>query len=241
MIHIVLWKWDQPNGRHAYTPEHVDVMCAMLRRNITLPHRIICITDDDSGIHECETFRLWPDLGNVANATRAYLPSCYRRLKLYDRATQEDLRIAKGDRIVSIDLDTLILGNINNLLVTDGRFIGWEMKGTHHERVYNGSLQMFNAGDLQHIWSDFDPQQSPKQCFEAGFLGSDQSWLSMNLIGQPRSVGLGWPDVASYPLQARLHKKLSALTKIMFFHGSVKPWYPQARADTPWVGRYWRM
>jgi hypothetical protein len=100
---------------------------------------------------------------------------------------------------------------------------------------------MFDAGDaLQFIWSDFNPISSPKECFEAGWLGSDQSWLSMNLIAREGSVALAWPEVASYPLQIRIRGMLSAQTKVIFFHGAVKPWDPQALRDSSWVARYWR-
>lgn len=243
MINIILWKWRQPgsNKRLAeYEAVHVDTMVSMLKRNIKLTHRIICITDDPSGIMECETFPLWPDCGNLANATRNYLPSCYRRLKLYDRQTQIEMGIRFGERIVSIDLDTLILGNLDALLRTEGRFISWELPGQDHAKVFNGSLQMFNAGDLQDIWSSFDPSRSPRAAALAGFRGSDQAWLSWRLVGMEGSVGLKWPIIASYPSQVLIQRKALTDTKLIFFHGTVKPWYPEARAETPWVSQYWR-
>jgi hypothetical protein len=240
-VHIVLWKWSQPNERTTYTAHHVNVMAAMLKRNNKLGARVICITDRADGISECETFPLWDDAGHLANATKPNLPSCYRRLKLYDLETQRSLGIEKGDRIVGIDLDSIVCGNIDGILQTEGRYVGWGLKGTHHLNVFNGSFQMFTSGDLQEIWTSFDPDTSPKECFRKGWLGSDQSWLSMNLVGQPGSVALKWPEVASYPLQVRLMGVHSAKTRIMFFHGSIKPWTPQALKDTPFINRYWRL
>jgi hypothetical protein len=241
MINIVLWKWAQAgNSRAVYEAEHVNVAVAMLRRNIKLTSRIICITDDRSGIADCETAPLWGDCDNLANASGGYLPSCYRRLKLYDRATQMDLGIEKGERIISLDLDMLVTSNLDRLLKTEGRFVGWEMPGSIHAKVFNGSLQMFTAGDLQFIWSSFDPKTSPRDAAIAGFKGSDQSWLSWKLISQPGSVGLKLPDIASYPAQVRIQKIKPEDNKIIFFHGQVKPWFPEAKADTPWVSQYWK-
>lgn len=241
MLQIVLWKWEQPNAKTVYLPDHVDVMCLMLRRNLQgIPHRIICVTDKEEGVHECETAPLWTDCDDLPNATGKHLPSCYRRLKLYDRATQQDIGIDKGDRIMGIDLDSLITGNMRKVVETEGRYVGWALKNYEQKTVFNGSLQMFTAGDLQEIWSGFDPATSPKEAAHAGFRGSDQSWLSYKLCGREGSVGLDWPLISSYPLHNRIQGVLKHETRIIFFHGSQKPWDANARFHTPWIDRYWR-
>ena len=241
MLHIVLWKWDQPGGKHVYEAEHVNVMATMLRRNLQHhPHRIVCVTDETGGITECETADLWHDHNDLANASGRHLPSCYRRLKLYDRTTQEAIGIEKGDRVMGIDLDTLITGDIRRLVKTEGRFVGWGLRGLGDRPVFNGSLQMFNAGDLSEIWTEFNPATSPKEAQAAGYNGSDQAWLSYKLVDKAGSVPLHWPEVSSYPLQNRIQGVLKRETKIIFFHGSLKPWSPQARFYTPWIDRYWR-
>lgn len=241
MLQIVLWKWEQPSGGHSYLSEHVDIMCSMLRRNLQhKPHRIICVTDQDAGIHECETAHLWTDCDTIANATGRHLPSCYRRLKLYDRETQKDLGIDKGDRILGIDLDTLITGDIRSVVETEGMYVGWKLKRHDGVMVFNGSLQMFTAGDLQDIWSDFDPQRSPKAAYDAGFRGSDQAWLNYKLDMREGIAGLDFPVVASYPLHNRIQGILKHETRIIFFHGAQKPWDANAVFHTPWIQRYWR-
>jgi hypothetical protein len=216
-------------------------MCNMLRRNLKgMRYRILCITDDAQGVTECETYPLWNDGSDLLNASGEHLPSCYRRLRLYDRATQMDMGISKGDRIVSMDLDALITGELKALLQTEGRFVGWQLKGAHHPKVFNGSFQMFDAGDLQEIWSEFDPMMSPYRAQRALFMGSDQAWLSMNLVGKPGSVGIGWPMIASYPQNVRLQATHARDTRIIFFHGRTKPWHPAAFTETGLPKQYWR-
>lgn len=241
MLQIVLWKWDQPGFARTYLPEHVNVMCSMLRRNlVNTPHRILCVTDRPDGITECETAPLWSDTEDLPNATGKHLPSCYRRLKLYDRATQKDLGIGKGDRIMGIDLDSLITGDLREVIATEGLYVGWHLRRQDGLFVFNGSLQMFTAGDLQEIWSEFNPKSSPKEAFNAGFKGSDQSWISYKLQKRDGCVGLTYPLVSSYPMQNRILGELKAGTRIVFFHGSQKPWDSQARFNTRWIDRYWR-
>lgn len=243
LLNIVLWKWDQPGLKYAngYTAEHVNVMASMLRRNLAgVPHRIICVTDASGGVTECESFPLWPDAGGIANATKTYLPSCYRRLKLYDPNTQQEMGIERGERIMSIDLDTLIVGPLHDVVHTPGRYVGWGMQGKHRPKVFNGSLQMFTAGDLDFVWKSFDPANSPRVANEAGYLGSDQSWLSMLLAEADDSVSLGWPTIASYSLNVRIQKKVDPDTRIIFYHGHTKPWSPEAYEETGLTNRYWR-
>lgn len=238
--HIVLWKWRQVNQREEYTAEHVNTMVSMLSRHCpNLRYRIICITDDTSGV-ACESYQLWGDYDDLPNASRKHLPSCYRRLKLYDPATQRSLGIKPGDRIVSLDLDALICQSITPVLETRGTFVGWGLKGVQHPQVFNGSLQMFTAGELTHIWSEFKGADSARAANHAGFMGSDQAWLSYNLVGKPGSVALGYPYIASYPLNVRLLRKHDYRTRIIFYHGTVKPWHPQAFQETKLSHRYWR-
>lgn len=242
MLQVVLWKWQQPNAREVYTAQHVNVMASMLHRNLSgLKYRIVCVTDDPYGVMP-ETHPLWEDHNDLPNATKHNLPSCYRRLKLYDPATQAAMGIKPGDRIMSIDLDTLVLRPLKPILdaASTHRFMGWALPGQHHPKVFNGSLQIFTAGDLSEIWSAFNPASSPRDALKAGFLGSDQSWLSMNLVNKPKCDGLGYPAVASYPHHIRRLSKLSKDVHLIFFHGSRKPWHELAMQESPWIKRYWQ-
>jgi hypothetical protein len=242
-LQIVLWKWAQPGSKRVYESEHVNIMCLMLRRGLpNFPHRIVCVTDDEAGIRECETRPLWDDFHDLANASGRHLPSCYRRLKIYDPETQAALGIHRGERVLSIDIDTIITGDIRAVVSTPGRFVGWELKNHNGHRVFNGSFQMFTAGDHADIWSEFkrDPIVARDTAAKRGFRGSDQAWITHKTIDDKESVGLKWPAVSSYPLQNVIQGILRPDNRIIFFHGSKKPWDPEARHATPWINRYWR-
>lgn len=244
MIHFVLWKWRQRLNRDAYTANYVNAMVHMLSMRHTAPHRILCVTDDPRGV-ACETFPLWNDCSGLHNASGQHLPSCYRRLKIFDRATQRELNIPEGDRIVSIDLDAIIVNDITHLFNRSDRFVGWKVPGTRHEWVFNGSMFMFTAGDLDFVWHEFVPQQqrSPVKSLLAGFMGSDQGWLSYKLIKEPFAGG--WnaerDGVISFMRNVernRLpkHPKISPINaKIVFFAGRRKPWHADVLSEQPWI------
>lgn len=242
---VVLWKWSQPDARVIYRSEHVNTIAEQLRRNLrSLPHRIVCVTDNPAGLKGLDAvYPLWPDCGDMENASGGKLPSCYRRLKLYDPATQASLGISEGSQVLSLDVDSAIIGDLSKLLqeCNGWRFMGWARPGDKHETVFNGSFQLFHAGDLSEIWTEFhrDPKAAAQEANKAGFKGSDQAWLSYNLVGKPKCSGLTYPTLASYPMNVNQLRMLDAKVRIVFFHGKLKPWDRQALRQSSWLQRYW--
>lgn len=238
-MNVVFWKWKPRDGytalRVPYEAKAVNVATAMVRRNYRGDVRVICVTDDPAGV-ECETFPLWSDCETLQNASGANLPSCYRRLKLFDPATQREMGIAEGERIVSIDLDTVITGELNPLFDRPDRFVGWAVEGTYHPRVFNGSMWMLRAGSHPEVWTTFNPATSPRKAAIAGYRGSDQAWISYRL----RHCA-GWEagdGVYSYHKDVR-GRSLPESARVVMFHGKLKPWMPAALA-IDWVREHYR-
>lgn len=242
LLHVVLWKWHQPGFRFPYTSEYVNIVAQMVHRHRgRIPVRIICVTDDPAGVTECETFPLWDDHDKLANRSGTRLPSCYRRLKLFDQATQIAMGISPGDRVTSLDLDTVLTGDMTPHWSKPHPFVGWAVRGTHHLRVFNGSMWMFTAGEQQHIWNNFDPNSTPDRCHRAGYLGSDQSWLSYNFAKSPHCGTWTYPHAVSYPREVARRPILSKATSIVFFHGGKKPWDEKVQRDSPWIKQHWKL
>lgn len=237
--HVVLWKWSTPGYRTTYTADHVNTMVAMLRRNGVPLDRIVLVTDDSRGVH-CRTHPLWTDCGTLQNVSGKHLPSCYRRLKLFDPLTQEALGIPAGERIVSLDLDAVVLKDFLVLCQRPERYVGWQVPGTKHRVVMNGSMWLFTAGDLDWVWHGFDPENSGRKALAAGYMGSDQGYLS-HVLMQQNFVG-GWTStrdgVLSYSRDVRKLKLLPKHTRIVFFAGTLKPWDAVVRRQSTWINRY---
>lgn len=244
-LHFVTWKWKQAMPVHGggYNHEHVNVMHDMLRRNVTRQFRHVCVTDDPSNINTAVDFHpLWKDLNDKPNICGKHLPSCYRRLRLFDPIMQREMGISKGDRVVSIDLDCVIVRNTDHHWRRSERFIGWARRGSVHPTVFNGSMWMFTAGDLEEIWTEFDPATSPQEANRAGYMGSDQSWLSYKLVRQNYVGGWAPTNVISYSNDL-LGKRTNALSRadIVFFHGKRKPWHIEPVGQHAWIGEHWRV
>lgn len=235
MLTVVTFKWASSTYRIKYGEPMVNLLEALVRRHYVGAVRFVCITDDPTGVNG-ETFPLWGDCGDLANACGGHLPSCYRRLKLFDPETQAALGLRRGGRLVSIDLDMLPCGPLNPLWDRKESFVGWAVAGSSHARVFNGSMWLLRAGAHAKVWRDFDPATSPQEAKAAGYRGSDQAWMSFRLRG-----AAGWTEadgVYSYPLSLKRAEALPAGARVVVFHGSQKPWSAGLPA---WVAEHYRM
>jgi len=234
---IVCWKWSQPGYKLSFTSQHVNILASMIRRNYKRPHRIVCITDEPKGIvDDVETFPLWDDHASVPNISGKHLPSCYRRLRIFDPAIAEAL---DAKRILSIDLDVVFTGDVSHILTRPDPFIGWKVPGVHVPEVYNGSMFLFTPGPYSWIWETFDPFKSPRLAKQAGYQGSDQAWISYCL--KAREPGWGKHDgVYSYPRDIRAMMRLPTDARLVIFHGARKPWDQRHSRDRVWIQKHYK-
>ena len=64
-LQIVLWKWRHPRKLHVlfdYSAEAVNRLRHELAEHLTIPHDVVCITDDPNGIDSgIRVLPLWDD------------------------------------------------------------------------------------------------------------------------------------------------------------------------------------
>src|SRR5690606_10463870 len=104
--------WSQPVGKTTYTRDHVLIWADMVRRNLSMPHRIACVTDlvdELPGVEiiapprEFEAVRI-PTWGSGR-------PQCLRRLTMF----APDAAKVFGERFVCMDLDSIVGGPLDPL------------------------------------------------------------------------------------------------------------------------------
>lgn len=221
MLTVVCWKWR--GWRAIYEPRHVHALKRMVEQHLHMPHRFVCITDDADGL-ECETVPLWD---SPVEHVRSGYPNCFVRLGMFSAEARDLL----GGRVLSIDLDCIILNDITPLITDDDLKI---MKGK--ASPYNGSLILHRTGTRTWLWEEMsaDPIKSLQAVRRLErkqgrlYYGSDQSWISYRAAGEPTwSVEDGvyqyrWLGSLPIPDNAR----------IVFFAGNDKPWdIREARPD----------
>lgn len=166
MLTVTCWKWGALFG-----PEYVNRLRAALELHLRIPHQLTCITDDPAGIDR--RVRIVP-----LPATFAHTPRCRRRMQLFSREFAEDL----GDRILSIDLDVVIVGDLTPLLDRPEPIVCWRVG---YAGVFSGSFVLMDAGHLNGLWHAFarDPEGYPRKV-SGERVPSDQAMLNAYLRGR---------------------------------------------------------
>lgn len=197
----------------------------MVRRNLSIPHRIACVTAEplDLPSHieiisppaDFQDIRIptWPE-------TR---PQCLRRLTMFAPDAGEIF----GDRFVCMDLDCVIGESLDLLFDTEAEFR--ICTGTAKERPYNGSMMLLKAGARPQVYTDFTPAKAAA----AGrrFVGSDQAWIADCLTGE---ATWGEDDGVVY---YGLPRSPETVKRVMFFPGGAKPWM---RFQDGWISEHYR-
>jgi hypothetical protein len=103
-------------------------------------------------------------------------------------------------------------------------------------------MWMMTAGARPRVWTEFDPQVSPRLAAESGKFGSDQAWLSY-CLGPGEATWTTADGVYSYNVHIRIKhgapRPLPVDARVVMFHGGTDPWSARAR-QLPWVRRHYR-
>lgn len=167
MLHVLAWSWGGLFG-----PEYPNRLRASLARHLQLPHRLVLVTDRTEGLDpRIEVVPMPEEFSST--------PRCRRRMRQYDRA----FGAAIGGRLLGIDLDVVILGDLTALLDRQEPIVGWRVG---HAGVYSGSFLLFDAGALDGAWQAFaaDPEGWPRRIQPKG-VPSDQAMVNAWLKTQP--------------------------------------------------------
>jgi hypothetical protein len=241
MLDVVTFKWKASEGYHTqFTAEHVNTLYRMVLRHYRYPFRFSAITDDASGIlPQIGIIPLWFDYAELSSPYGERHPSCYRRLKLFSREARDFI----GERIVCLDLDTVVTGDLaplwhrpEDVVFFKGQ---WGAVGKPNSRQhYNGSMFLLKAGSRPQVWEKFHPRLSPRTTRNAGLGGSDQAWYA-HILGANEAVWGKKDGVYSFRNDiATNNNRLPSDARIVLFHGRRDPWDEECRTIN-WVQRHY--
>lgn len=139
------------------------------------------------------------------------VPGCFCRLRMFDPEWQQKHGLT--GRIVSIDLDTVVVGPLDELFDVDDPFASLQGANASNPCRYNGSIFMLRAGYRPDVWNDFSLAAAARvPQYE---YPDDQSWLLHKIpdaaawdVGAKSGIYAfqkpGWPAGTSMPADARL-------------------------------------
>lgn len=126
-------------------------------------------------------------------------------------------------RVFYMDLDTMLVGDISELVSDTSDFISltnWEGNGTHVASAVMG----WNADlDFSRIYAEFHPRVIPE--YEKGWeKWGDQAWIQERLPVPFESYNLKYPDrIVSYKHHIRWLGAVPSGASIVCFHGRPRP------------------
>ncbi len=210
MLHITTWLWGGAYGEH-----YVKRLAAAVNRNLRQEHRFICFTDGPRHLPGYVTDTNLPGITQyqIPNMELTAKPGCFVRLRLFDPWLQEKVNIKPGDRVVNLDLDLVVTGELDSLFDRDDDFTILQGINTTNPCPMNGSVWMLKAGARPDVWSDFSLENYAKFNVPFHAFPDDQGWFHYKMpdagawgpeVGVYGFKKLGWPSGDALPEGARI-------------------------------------
>lgn len=173
---VACYFWTDPhpsrfNAKYRYTADDVRLLQAQVAYHLTLPHEFVVLTDNPAAFENDAAIRAVPlDLTTHIPGTEF--------IKLMTFHPEASRLI--GERILQIDLDTLIVGNMDHIGGRTEDLVVWRNPSrvpwnnpSHSGRpYYNGSLILYRPGTWDTLWTQFSPEVHKKGCRDT------QVWMS---------------------------------------------------------------
>lgn len=236
MLGVVCFQWN--SGYREYLPEYVNVLARAYKRNLSIPHRFICVTEETQGFSsDVEVLKL-PEAAmqaaGMASPEGPRFPSSYRRLWAFSEEAK-----CLGDWVLMTDIDCIVTGSVDPLIqfALDGGhdFVGWRPSSLWgvEDRIAGGNW-LLRTGTRTQVWTSFC-KESALKARRVGYRGSDQAYISY-VLAKTAAI---WPQHCGI-YQAQQMKKqgfrvLPKDARIVHFNGRVKPWNLK---QIPWISTH---
>lgn len=235
MIDIVCLKWGDKFG-----PEYVNRLYAGFKRHTTVHFDFHCFTENATNIVDGVIIHPLPHNN---------LTGWWNKLYLFS----EEIKLS--GRLFFVDLDTLITGNVDQIISYDKEFVVLRdfFKAVKDAKATNvgSGLMSFDAHKHSRVWADFI--KNPARVIASVKPHGDQAWIQRQVAEKDRTY---WQDlfpnqVVSFKVHCR--NGLPENARIVCYHGV--PSIPDSICKTtetydgtttrtfnpaPWVGDHWK-
>lgn len=238
MVNVICMKWGTKFG-----PEYVNRLHAMVERNLSLPHRFVCFTDDGTGLSSGVEVRALPAMDLPPGKERGW-----RKLSTF----QSPLADLQGATLF-LDLDIVVLGSLDEFFTLPGDFLiihDWLFPG---HIMGNSSVYRFEAGKHPDVFDDFMKHIDQVKLEHR----HEQSYLSQKMAD--KGILAYWPEewcvsfkrscLPSFPANLWKVPEKPKDARVVVFHGNPNPQnaidgkikgFLRFLRPTPWVAQYWR-
>lgn len=224
---ISTWLWG-----NKYNTKDVIKLYNGVKRHLKQPYRFMVMTEEKREWHDApEDIERHP----IEDMDLISIEGCFARLRMFDYDWQRRKRI--DDRLVCMDLDSIVLKELDPLFDRPETFVILGGANSVNPCPFNGSLMMLRPGYHEDVWKSFSIKTARELSYYK--FPDDQGWLAHKMPGAAtwqagRKSGVlafqkpGWPHwQVDPPPQARL----------VVFPGARQPYDFRHLA---WVKNNWR-
>ena len=237
-VNIICMKWGDK-----FPVSYVNKLYAMVERNLTIPFRFVCFTEDEKGIRSEVEIQPLPTMDLPNNIPERG----WKKLSVF----AENFGGLSGTTLF-LDLDVVIVDTMDDFFTIPGDFlIAFDSKKAR-KKEGNSSVFRFEIGKHSQILDYF------KKNFEQvrSEVRHEQAYLSreMNKLGKMQFWPIAWvPSFKYHCAPSWINSWVTAPsipkdTKIILFHGLPNPpeaikgvsgkWYRHIQ-PSPWIEKYW--
>jgi hypothetical protein len=238
------WRDDARRRNVQLTREDVRIWRNMVERNLSVPHRIVCVTHRPDLIDFMPTMPL--DMEKHVPGT------CFVKLQAHKVGG-----VAKeGDRVLLMDIDCVVTGNIDHLVHRDEPAVWWKNPNFSvggRRGFIQGSMQLFTVGATEFLHREFDPLSTPGWTSRR-FGGAEQAWISERLNDEYPDAGWTW-NIPHFDesdgvygagrlfdgkMGNGVQSELPANARIVFTPGDRSPSQPEFMQAHPWAREFYK-
>lgn len=213
MLNFVTINWRDYQGRGV---EYTNCLYDSVTRNLKegMPGRFIVFTD------EPYTRGYTPGI-EVRALPETDIRGWYNKNQLFMGNIVPD-----GDRIVYFDLDTVIVGSLDDIAAYDGDFA--ILRDFYRPNGLQSSVMLWEAGTCNYIWNQYAKAGCPE------VFGGDQAWIE-EVVSAPVILQAEFPHkFVSYKKDARFGIPVDS--SVVVFHGNPRPHEAEG-----WVEKVWKV
>ena len=237
-VNIICMKWG-----NKFPASYVNKLYAMVEKNLTIPFRFVCFTEDGSDICSDVEIQPLPELDLPDNIPERG----WRKLSVFS----ENFGGLSG-KTLFLDLDVVIVDNIDEFFMIEGDFIIAHDQKRPQKMEGNSSVFRFEIGKYPQILEYFEKNFSTIK----NEVRHEQAYLSREIhkLGKLDFWPSEWVPSFKYhcaPSWIRSWFEAPSVpqgSKIILFHGLPNPpeaikgisgkWYRHIQ-PSPWIEKYW--
>lgn len=206
-------------GGEVYNKNYVNALAKSLKQNITVDHEIVCLTNDSTGFSK-NIDRTIPLIHDW--------PTWWGKIELF-KPDQ-----FSTDSVFYLDLDTIIIDNVDDIVSYDGDFCG--LRDFYALHSLGSGVMGWKPKKCEYIYTNFIKKSRD---IISSYKAGDQKWIDENKPSIEYLQDIYCNQIISYKRHCVKPNGLIEIpknAKIICFHGNPRP----HTVNDPSISKYWQ-